>query len=690
MKFKIAVFLTLFTLINLVAQVDRKVQPKPGPAPEINLGEYETFTLTNGLKVFVIENHKLPKISFSLILDRDPILEKENAGYTELSGQLLRRGTATRTKDKIDEEIDFIGADLNTSSAGISGSALTKNFDKLMEIFSDVLLNSDFKQEELDKLKKQMLSNLASVKDDPEAIASNLRSVLTYGADHPYGEVMTEETVNSITLDMCKDYYKKYFKPNIGYLVFVGDINLKDAKKISEKYLGLWQKGDVEKVEFPLPKAPLITKVGISNRDASVQSVINVSYPVELKKNSPDLIKASVMSAILGGTFSARLNQNLREKHGYTYGAGSSLNSDKIIGSFNASATVRNSVTDSAVTEIFNEMKRIRNEKVEADELNRIKNYLNGSFSRSLESPQTIARFALNIAMYDLPKDYYKNYLKNLDNVTAEDVQEMAKKYLKPGNANIIVVGNAGEIADGLKKFSISGKIQYYDIYGNEYDPNLKKVEEGVTAESIIEKYIEATGGREKLSSITDKTMEFKGVVQGMNVKLTIAQKAPNKLFQELDFSVGKQTTIFDGEKGRVEGMGQVQNLEGEMLEDLKFQSILNSFLDYAKNNIKVELDGIETINGKDTYKIVTTIPSGKKTTHYYDKETSFKIREVNTINSPQGTFTQTIDLDDYKEVEGTKQPYKLTQSVGPQVIALEVTSIKMNIGLNDSMFELK
>ena len=103
MKFKIAVFLTLFTLINLVAQVDRKVQPKPGPAPEINLGEYETFTLTNGLKVFVIENHKLPKISFSLILDRDPILEKENAGYTELSGQLLRRGTATRTKDKIDE-----------------------------------------------------------------------------------------------------------------------------------------------------------------------------------------------------------------------------------------------------------------------------------------------------------------------------------------------------------------------------------------------------------------------------------------------------------------------------------------------------------------------------------------------------------------------------------------------------------
>lgn len=133
------------------------------------------------------------------------------------------------------------------------------------------------------------------------------------------------------------------------------------------------------------------------------------------------------MSAVLGGTFSARLNQNLREKHGYTYGAGSSLNSDKVIGNFNASATVRNSVTDSAITEIFNELKRLRNEKVPELELERIKSYLNGSFSRSLENPQTIARFALNIAMYNLPKDYYKNYLKNLSLVTADDVQEMAK-----------------------------------------------------------------------------------------------------------------------------------------------------------------------------------------------------------------------------------------------------------------------
>jgi len=387
MKLNLIIIFLILSVCSLFAQVDRSVQPKPEPAPEINLGEYESFTLENGLKVFVIENHKLPKVTFSLILDRDPILEKENTGYIELAGQLLRRGTLTKTKEKIDEEIDFIGANLNTSGSGISGSSLTKHFDKLMEIFADVLLNSDFKQEELDKLKKQMLSGLAASKDDPEAIASNLRTVLTYGADHPYGEVMTEATVNSISLDLCKQYYRNYLKPNIGYLAFVGDINLKEAKKIAEKYLGKWKKGEIENLTYPTPKAPLVTKVGISKRDASVQSVINISYPIELSKNSPDLIKASVMNAILGGTFSARLNQNLREKHGYTYGAGSSISSDKIIGNFNASATIRNSVTDSAITEIFNEMKKLRNEKVPEAELDRIKNYLNGSFSRSLESP---------------------------------------------------------------------------------------------------------------------------------------------------------------------------------------------------------------------------------------------------------------------------------------------------------------
>ena len=689
MKVKFIFILVVLTFLGLNAQVDRSVRPEPGPAPEIKLGDYQSFELENGLKVFVIENNKLPKVNFSLVTVRNPVLEGNSKGYIDFAGDLLRRGTKNRTKEEIDEEIDFIGAGLSTSGGGISGSSLKKHFDSLMDIFSDILLNSEFKQEELDKLKKQTISGLAAAKEDPAAISANLRRALVYGKNHPYGEILTEETVSSVTLDQCQSFYEKYFRPNISLLAFVGDITLEEAKHYSEKYLGKWEPGMIENIDYEQPQPPLVRKVAISDRPVSVQSVINVAYPVDLKKNSQDIIKASEMNTLLGGTFSARLNQNLREDKGYTYGANSFLASDRFVGRFTASTTVRNSVTDSAITEIFNEMDRLRSEIVEEEELMRIKNFLTGSFSRALESPGTIARFALNIEINDLPKDYYRNYLKNLNNVTAQDVQEMAKKYLKPSSSYVIVVGQAEEIAGSLKKFSVSGKISYYDTYGTEYDPNLKKAAEGITAESVVEDYITAIGGREKLSGVKDKILKLKSSAEGMNLSLTIAQKKPNKLYQELDFSVGKQVTVFNGEKGKIEGMGQVQNIDGELLEDLKYQSSLHPFLYYSENGVQMNLVGIENIDGSDAYKIELTASNGKKYVHYYDVESGYKLREISSINTPQGSFTQIIDMGDYRETEGIMEPFILKQTMGPRTIELTVESIKYNTDLPDSMFEV-
>ncbi len=690
MKFIKIIFLLAIAFTTVFAQLDRTVQPKPGPAPEIKIGDYESFEMENGLKVFVIENDKLPKVNFDLILDRDPILEGEHIGYIELAGNLLRRGTKNRTKEQIDEQVDFIGARLSTRGSGMSGSSLKKHFPTLMEIFSDVLLNSEFKQEELDKLKQQTISGIASGKDDPNSIAANVKKAVVYGHNHPYGEVMTEKSIKSITLEMCQKYYEDNFRPNVAYLVFVGDITVDEAKDLTEKYLAKWEKKEVAKFEYKTPKAPLVRKVAISDRPASVQSVVTVAYPVNLKKGSEDVIPASVMSTILGGSFSSRLNQNLREQHAYTYGAGGRLSPDEYVGSFTASATVRNEVTDSSVAEIFNEMTKLRTELVGEAELTRIKNYLTGSFSRSLEQPSTIARFALNIARYNLPKDYYKNYLKNLNSVTAEDIKKVAKKYLKPKNSNVIIVGNAEEVANGLKRFSTSGKMQYYDYKGDKYDPNVKKVDASITPESVIEKYIEATGGREKLESIKDKTMILKGAAQGMNMTLTISQKAPNKLYQSLDFSVGKQVTVFDGEKGKIEAMGQVQMLEGDKLEELKYQAQIAPYLNYAEQGITLQLKGMEKIDEEEAYQIILTDKNGKKYTQYYSVETGYKLRETSQLDTPQGSFTQTMDMRDYKDVDGIKYPFKLVQQVGPQTIELDVESIKVNSGLADSLFEVK
>ena len=682
--------LTLLFTALCFAQVDRSKQPTPGPAPEINIAEYQSFILENGLKVFVVENDKLPVVSFRMIFDRDPILEKENAGYIQIASQLLKTGTKTRTKAQIDEETDFIGAELTTTSGSINGSSLKKHSEKLFELMSDILLNADFKQDEFEKIKKQTLSNIALSKDQPNAIADNVRRVLDYGKEHPYGEITTEKTVETITLEKCNEFYNNYYSPSIAYLAIVGDITVDQAKELVEKYLSKWNSKQVEKFTYENPKAPLIRKVALVDRDNSVQSVVNVTYPIDLKTGSEDVIKVSVLNTLLGGSFSARLNQNLREKHAYTYGARTSMASDELVGNFTASAEVRNAVTDSTVNEILEELKRLRTEKVGEAELQRVKNYMTGSFARSLESPQTVAGFALNIARYNLPKDYYKNYLKNLNAVTVEDIEEMAKKYIKPNNCYILVVGKGAEIADNLKRFSVNGKIDYYDIYGEKYDPSAKTIPEGVTAQTVLDKYINAIGGKEKLNSVKDKKVILKGEVQGLQLTLEIYQKVPNKYYQKLDAGVMKQESWFDGEKGKQAAMGRETPIEGEMLESMKVSAVMNIELHLAELGITPELVGIEQIDGKDAYKIVLTLSNGKQMTYYYDVETGYSAKQITTVDTPQGSFTSTITFNDFRDVNGIKYPYELTQSMGPQVISLKVESIEYNSGLDDSIFQIK
>src|SRR4051812_40414183 len=211
---KVIVILLLLTCGIAQAQVDRTKAPKPAPAREIKIGDYQSFALKNGLQVFVVENHKLPRVQFSLQLKNDPILEKDKVGYVELTGQLIGTGTTTRNKAQFDEEVDFIGATLNTSWNGMFASSLTKHRDKLLELMTDVLYNPAFSPDELAKLKQQKLSELASDKDDPSAIIANVRASLLYGKDHTYGEIETETTIEAFTIEDCKNYFNTYFKPN--------------------------------------------------------------------------------------------------------------------------------------------------------------------------------------------------------------------------------------------------------------------------------------------------------------------------------------------------------------------------------------------------------------------------------------------------------------------------------------------
>ncbi len=593
MKYSVKGAILVLCIATMVfAQIDRTVPPAPGPAPEIKIGESQTFELKNGLQVFVIENHKLPKVALALAFRLDPVHEGENAGYISLAGQMLRTGTKTRSKEEFDEEIDFIGGTLVTSADFIYGSALKKHFDKLMTLFTDVTLNAKFQQEELDRLKKQTISGIAFSKDKPDMIANRLLKILNFSSEHPYGEILTEESVNSITLEMCQKYYESYFSPDNAYLAVIGDITLNEVKPLVNKYFNEWKAVEVPFHQYKMPKAPEKNQVALVDRANSVQSTVMVTYPIRLKLGSRNQIKAEVLNEILGGGSTGRLFLNLREDKGYTYGAYSTMDADPVVGYFSAQAEVRTSASDSAVTEILKEMSGLRDKPVSEDDLQLAKNYLSGKFARSLEDPQTLAQFALNIERYWMPKDYYKNYLKNVEAVTVKDVQDMAKKYLKPENSHIIVVGKAEDIVGKMSAFHNEGKIQFYSPFGVPVYPEAFKAPEGVTAEKIIEKYIRAIGGRKKLEDVQDITIKAQTSVRGQSFMIMILKKAPNKLITKMEYGGSVfQKTIFDGNKG-VTVAGRVSTeVVGNNLEALKFEAEMNGLLNLDKFWINAEID---------------------------------------------------------------------------------------------------
>jgi zinc protease len=671
-------------------QLDRSKRPKAGPAPEIKMDKPQSFQLDNGLKVIVVENHKVPRVSFQLTLENDPVLEKEAVGYTEATASLLRMGTKNRTKAQIDEEIDFIGANLFTRASGIFGMALTEHTETFLDVLADIALNPVFPQDEIEKYIKQSVSGLSTQETDPNAMANNIAQLKRFGKYHPYGEITTKESIQKLNRDLCVDYYNTYYRPNNSYLVIVGDINKEDAEKLAKKYFGNWEKGDIPEHKYDLPQQPEGNQVSIVNKDGAVQSIIKITYPIDIKPGSADAIPAKVMNEILGGgVFSGRLMQNLREDKGYTYGARSQLSNDNLVGYFNAGAEVGTEVTDSAVHEFLFEMQRMLDEKVSDEHLAQIKEVNTGSFARAMESPETIARFALNIERYNLPEDYYATYLQKLNAVTKEQVLEMAKKYIKPENAHIVVAGDKSTLKNTLKRFDSDGEIQFYDVWGNELEEK-NTVPTDMTAQNVIDNYIEAIGGKSKLESVKSIKQLGEMEMQGQKIITEISQKAPNKFLNETKMNgMLIQKQVFDGEKGYMNGMQGEKEITGDELEELKYQATFNAELKYEKLGYKLDLVGSEEVEGANAYKIKVTSPAGDISFDYYDADSGLKIMNKATKETPQGSFDQTQMIQDYKKVNGIMYPHKIVikNSMMPQDMVLKITDIKVNIDIPDSQF---
>ncbi|MBS1587617.1 MAG: insulinase family protein [Bacteroidetes bacterium] len=698
MKKLILSIIALSTAASVWAQaVDRSIRPKPGPAPEIKLGETKSFTLDNGLKVFVVENHKLPTVSCDIQFDIKPELQGDMTGYKEMMSELLTSGTKTRSNDQLNKEIDFIGANIRASDDEISGGGLKKHMNKIMELMSDIAMNADFKQSELDKIKKRTLSELETEKNQPDAMLANLTSVLNYGNKHPYGEVPTEESVSKITLERCKKYYSTYFRPNVAYMAIVGDITLAEAKPLVEKYFGKWQKGDVPAASYVVsyPMSIRVNKVAIAPRDGAVQSVVNVTYPIYLRPGTDDVIPARVANTILGGGSQGRLFLDLREKHAWTYGSYSSLKDDDLVGNFTANVKCRNAVTDSAVGAVLDEMKRLQTEDVSAEDLQNSISYISGNFAIGLESPERVAQYAINIERYHMPKDYYQNYLKKLSAVTAADVKMMATRYIVPDNCNIIVVGSK-DVAPSLEKYASSHKVDFYDNYGSKVEMTAAKAAPaGVTAADILKKYVNAVGGEKAISNVKDVKTVATGEVQGFALTITEMKKSSSKFKSLVEASMNGnkmtlQKEVFNGTSGYSEAQGQKKNMEGDDLESAKQSADLVMEMHPEKYGMKYTLKGIESVNGSDAYVLESVSAKGKKATSYFDVKNGLLVKKVETGEGPQGPATQTVEYSDYKEVPGSGG-YKIAYTVkilGQQPITAKVQTAVVNTNIPDTEFQ--
>lgn len=686
MKKHILILLLLCIGVTAMAQIDRSKQPIPGAAPTIYMQTPETFQLENGLRVLVVKNAKLPRVRMQLLLDNPPVALESKVGTDELLSFILGNGTSTISKEDFNEEIDFMGAQINFGSQSAYAQTLSKYFDRVFEMFADAITNPLITEEEFATQKERYLEALKNNKRDVATVSRQVSSGLLYGLKHPFGEFATEESAASISYRDAVEYYQTFFSPENAYLVVVGDVEKSKVEALTKVFFSNWTNKKVPNISYSDPVDVPVTQINFVDMPNAVQSNIVVQNVVHLKMNHPDYFPVLVANNILGGDFNSLLNMNLREDKGYTYGARSVIGADKYVSRFYATASVRNAVTDSAVVEFIKEIKNIRENLVSNDQLILAKAKITGDFVRALERPETIANYALNIETQNLPKNFYEDYLKKINAVTAQDIQRVANTYFKADNLRIVVTGKGSEILENIKKITINGKpvtITYYDVYGNPTDePNYHiELDPTVTLESVLEKYINAMGGRKALENVNSIYQISTGQIQGTPIQLeTKITKSGKSLLKVSAMGMEIQKSVFDGEKGYM--IVQGQRIENDEPTNRSHQESTTTFIELNPKN--AQLTGMENVGGNQAY----AVSYGPDKVCYYDAATGLKIKEINTIKQAGMEVQSESYYSDYKVVNGINIPHKRTDFIGPQEIEFNLSQVLINEGVSDEDFK--
>ena len=429
---------------------------------------YET-KLSNGLQVIVLEQHKLPTFAMQMVVLSGGLADPaDQHGAAQYTASLLREGTRTRNSKQIAEQADSLGATLG-ANAGLSSptstvtaSGLTDNFDQIMELFSDVILNPSFPADEFNKFKTRALAQLRFQRSNPSFLANEMFARVIYGS-HPAARVsLNADEIQKLTPDVLQKFHAAHYRPNNAIFAVVGDVNPEEMVAKLEKTFGSWQRGEVPPTTIPKVSETGSAKIYLVNRPSSVQTNLILGN-LAIDRTDPDYYAIDVMNQVVGGGASARLFLNLREDKGYTYGAYSGFTATKYKGYFRANTEVRTEVTKGSMDELMYEIKRIRDEKVPEEEFDRAKRTIIGGFALQLESPQALLNNIITQKLFGLPADYWDTYTQKIAAITPDDVQRVARKYVDLSRLQIVAVGDASKIAEVLRQY---GTVEVYDTEG--------------------------------------------------------------------------------------------------------------------------------------------------------------------------------------------------------------------------------
>ena len=603
---------------------------------------------------------------------------------------MIGNGTQSISKEDFIEEVDFMGASLNITGSGAFAGSLKRYFPRVLELMSQAVLEPLFTQEEFDNQKNLIKESLKTSEKDVSTAANRVQNFITYGANHPNGEFVSQESLDKASFNDAVDFYNNFSSPNNAYLVILGDIEFEEIKSKVTELFSSWESKEVVANSFPEPKNPDETEVIFVDMPNGVQSVVTVINTIDFNKKEADYFPALVATRILGGGGAGRLFNNLREDKGWTYGSYSSISeSYKTKGLILAQAQVKNEVTDSAAVELLVELDKMRNKLVSDEELMSTKAKYTGNFVMSLENPATIAGFARNIITQDLPENYYNSFLENINNVTKQDVQNAAQKYFSPNKTRIFITGKGSEILEKIEGIEFNGKklkVRYFDQYGSEISRPDYSVSTDVTAESVISNYIKSIGGAEKLNSISSIEVKATANLQGTVLEMYSLKNNQNQSLMTMTaMGMTLVKSVFNKYQGYNEVNGQRVPLTDEELEQAIINSALFSELNFDFETI--ELIGTSFVNDEKAYEIKIT----DNKSVFYSAETGLKLKEFESQEIDGNLITGEVFYKEYEEVDGILIPSEINQVSAsipvPGGLTFKTSVIKLNVKTSDSDF---